>query len=524
MRVTTLSSLILERARCQAQDMSIIGPSRRISYGELLEVGSRIANGLLASGLQSGDRALLVFRGSPSFAEAYVGCVFAGIVPVPFYPSIGWGQLLDLGERTAAKALLCDNSEQTLATCAAVLDSLPLLNLTLCFGATETTGRFESVGEWSAKFSAELSRIPEDPDAPLVILLSSGTTGRPKLIERTHRQFALASQCFARNWGCKRGVRFGILSLATHAAGLGWGLQAGLIGGATVIIPEDRRPSEAFPFFIEQETDCVFLVPSQGRALLTHLESHRALQPQKLKRLIFGGEILDARLARGLTEHWNVEIQNTYGMSEGFCTATATAASGLEEILAGSVGRPCFCGDVAKIVNDLGLLAPDGEVGELWVRGPTTIRRYWDGNDDDSFSPDGFLKTGDLFRREGRSLAFVGRKRLLINRGGIKISPELLEQKIASHDAIEGVVVSGWEDPQVGERVCAAVQTCESAPALTLQEIKRFLTDHGVGSAYHPDRLIFLDALPRNDIGKIERNFVRAAVNNANKKLEGSKH
>jgi 2,3-dihydroxybenzoate-AMP ligase len=157
---------------------------------------------------------------------------------------------------------------------------------------------------------------------------------------------------------------------------------------------------------------------------------------------------------------------------------------------------------------------PDGEVGELLVRGPYTLRGYYNVPEYNArtFTPDGFYCSGDLMRRHPSGNYIVeGRKKDLINRGGEKISAEEIENLILSHPAVLNVACVPMPDPVLGERMCAFVIP-KPARTLTLGELTSFLTDRGLAKFKLPERLELTDDLPLSKFGKVAKNVLTKQI------------
>jgi 2,3-dihydroxybenzoate-AMP ligase len=488
--------------------VAIIGDGYRLTYNQLLTSATRVAAALHQDRLMPGDRALVVFRNDPRFLEAYLGCALAGVVPVLCHPDYGYQTLTNVALQTGVKAVLCDASAETLDPVSRTVEDLRLIGPRVKFGG-EPEFPFTDVTRWTSSIPL-LPAVEVHPDDIMVILCSSGSsTGVPKLIARTHRGFLTASRRFGQLWGCHAPVRFGLISLITHAAALGWGVHPVLLAGGTLVIPGDRRPRNVLRVLAEQAVEVTFLVPSQARALCKEMASSRTAADIPLRQLILGGEVLDAGLALDLHRRFGAQIQNTYGMSEGFCTSTAI--DGLSEILEGLVGRPCFAQDEMRILDSQGQRVPEGEAGRLWVRGLACIQNYYGSTPEyqDCFSADGFFDTGDVVRRlDGSRLAYVGRARLVINRAGVKVFPEEIEAAIMKHPAIELAVVVGAPDLACGERVCAGVQLKRGAGVMSLKTLREFLSSSGIGKWNQPDELKILQDVPLGLAGKQNRRAI----------------
>jgi 2,3-dihydroxybenzoate-AMP ligase len=172
-----------------------------------------------------------------------------------------------------------------------------------------------------------------------------------------------------------------------------------------------------------------------------------------------------------------------------------------------TVGRPMCQDDEVKLVDDEGREVPDGEVGELAVRGPYTLRGYYRAPEYNArvFTPDGFYLSGDLMRRHpSGNFVVEGRKKDLINRGGEKISAEEIENLILSHPAVQNVACVPMPDPILGERTCAFVVP-RRGRRVTLPEIVQHLNEAGIAKFKLPERLELIDELPLSPFGKVSK-------------------
>ena len=178
-----------------------------------------------------------------------------------------------------------------------------------------------------------------------------------------------------------------------------------------------------------------------------------------------------------------------------------------DEVRFETVGRPVCEDDEIKIVDDERNPVPDGEVGELLVRGPYTLRGYYGVPEYNArtFTPDGFYCSGDLMRRHPSGNYIVeGRKKDLINRGGEKISAEEIENLILSHPAVRNVACVPLPDPVLGERMCACVIP-RAGSALTLEELAAYLQGLGIAKFKLPERLELMEEFPLSAFGKVSK-------------------
>ena len=178
-----------------------------------------------------------------------------------------------------------------------------------------------------------------------------------------------------------------------------------------------------------------------------------------------------------------------------------------------SSGAPICDDDEIKVVDVEGREVADGHEGELVVRGPYTIRGYYNAPEVNAkaFTSDGFYRMGDIVRKHGRYLVTEGRKNDLINRGGEKISSDEVENYILKHPAVHGVAVVAMPDPVFGEKACAFVILNQNQ-SLTFDELKDFLLAQRIAKFKVPERLEILNEFPVSPAGKILRRTLREKI------------
>jgi non-ribosomal peptide synthetase component E (peptide arylation enzyme) len=199
------------------------------------------------------------------------------------------------------------------------------------------------------------------------------------------------------------------------------------------------------------------------------------------------------------------KVQECFGMAEGLlCMARLDDP---DEIRHETVGRPASPGDEIRLVDEEGNEVAEGEVGELLVRGPYTLRGYFRTPEynTQAFTPDGFYKTGDLVRRHPSGNYIIeGRKKDLINRGGEKISAEEIENLLLSHPSIINVACVPIPDPILGERMCACVIP-RPGQMLTLEDLSSFLSEKGIAKFKFPERIELVESFPLTQFGKVSK-------------------
>jgi 2,3-dihydroxybenzoate-AMP ligase len=282
--------------------------------------------------------------------------------------------------------------------------------------------------------------------------------------------------------------------------------------GARVVLTESPRADDVLPLIERERITHLELVP----ALLIRYINTPGVADRDLSsvRVInTGGQKLQPEVKRIAESVFpNARVQEVFGMAEGLLMFVRLDDS--EEVRFETAGRPVCEDDEILIVDEDRDPVPDGEVGELLVRGPYTLRGYYNVPEYNArtFTPDGFYCSGDLMRRHPSGNYIVeGRKKDLINRGGEKISAEEIENLILSHPAVLNVACVPMPDPVLGERMCAFVIP-KPARTLTLGELTSFLTERGLAKFKLPERLELTDDLPLSKFGKVAKNVLTKQV------------
>lgn len=224
----------------------------------------------------------------------------------------------------------------------------------------------------------------------------------------------------------------------------------------------------------------------------------------RLQLLQVGGAKLDTALAGQVRPRLGCLLQQVFGMAEGLLNYTRLDDP--DELIMTTQGRPMSPADEVRIVDRTGADVADGEIGELWTRGPYTLRGYYRVPDHNAtaFTPDGYYRTGDLVRRlPSGHLVVEGRSKDVINRGGENVSAAELEEHLLAHPIVAQAAVIALPDQTLGELVCAVIVASGTSPKL--KEIKAFLTDRGLARYKLPDKLVVLDQLPSTAVGKINK-------------------
>ncbi len=451
-------------------------------------------------GLMPGDRVALIMKNCPDYAELMFACWHAGLVAVPVNAKLAAAEFQYILDHSGARA------------CFTTPELAPLVG-----GLTGPEAIIEAgSADWRRLGEGDGMEIaPTAPDDVAWLFYTSGTTGRPKGAMLTHRNL------FAMCWGYFADVDAiapgdAILHAAPMSHGSGIYIVPHVAAGAAQVIPESGgfEPDEMFRLFAAHRGIAMFAAPTMVHRLVAAAEK-ASPDLTGLKTIIYGGGPMYVEDCKRAIAVLGDRLSQIYGQGESPMTITSLAKhrfpkpdeARFEERLA-SVGMPFGIVDVRVADADDNPLPP-GETGEILVRGDPVMRGYWS---DEEASAEalrgGWLHTGDMgtFDEDGY-LTLKDRSKDVIISGGTNIYPREVEEVLLAHAGVAEVSVIGKPDPDWGESVLAFVVaapghtvTPEELDALCLARIARFK---------RPKEYRFLDALPKNNYGKVLKTELR---------------
>lgn len=468
------------------------------SYADAERESARFANGLVALGLKVGDRVTVQVEKSVEMLWLYLGCLRAGLVFHPLNTAYSRAELAYfLGNAEPSLVVCTPEGLGTMAELAEQLEGIPVHTL----GNQGDGSLLTAVQNHPAEFGCTES----SPDDLAALLYSSGTTGRPKGIMLSHGNLASNAQTLVDYWGfTDKDVLLHALPIF-HVHGLFVAISCVLMSGASMRwLPGFNV--EAVLTELPRST-VMMGVPTYYTRLLGNAKFDRD-SCRNLRLFISGSAPLLAETFVEFEQRTGHRILERYGMSE---TGMNISNPLHGERRAGTVGFP-LPGVSARIVDDKGIAVAAGEVGNLQVKGPNVFGGYWRMPDKtaEDFTADGFFDTGDkaILDAEGY-YSIVGRAKDMVICGGLNVYPKEVELVI---DEIPGVLESaviGVPHPDFGEAVVAAVvPTAEGRNSLSeagvIDAVKPQLANFKV-----PKRVMLIDELPRNTMGKVQKNLLR---------------
>ncbi|MGW7005312.1 (2,3-dihydroxybenzoyl)adenylate synthase [Streptomyces sp. NPDC054933] len=491
---------------------ALVDGDRRWSYTQLDAAADRFAAGLRRLGLVRGDRVVLQLPNRADFVLLWFALQRIGAVPVHAMPAHRVTEIRNLIHTSGAVAYIIPDRHLRFdyRELACQLLHETTLRWALVDGDPGPHGDLIALSDLSAADGTPTDTGASASDLAL-LLLSGGTTGLPKLIPRTHDDYAYNVRAAAEASGLDEDAVY----LASLPIGFNFtlacpGVLGVLMSGGTVVISPDPSPQTAFPL-IEREgvTITALSPPLVSLWIDEHRNGTAALDT--LRVLQVGGARLADHTARMLGPALGVRVQQVFGMAEGLICVTRLDDP--EELICTTQGRPISPADEIRVVDVDGHQVPDGEPGELLVRGPYTLRGYYQAPEHNrtAFTADGFYRSGDVVRRlTSGHLVVVGRVKDQINRGGEKIASVEVEDHLATHPAITAAALVGVPDPKWGERSVAFLVCQGEAPRL--RELAAFLRQRGLAAYKAPDQLVIVDELPLTAVGKVDKKVLSVQI------------
>jgi long-chain acyl-CoA synthetase len=480
-----LGDLLSASAARNPQQAAIAFEDRSISYEWLEQATTRLAQWFLQQGCKPGDRIAFYWPNSIETAELYFACFKAGLIAVPVNVLMKAHEVAYVLEHS--KAVMCF-ARPDLAQ-VAMEAGRSCASLRVIHTAVESLNKGE----------LELQLPEVSLSDPALILYTSGTTALPKGVTHTHRTL-LANVNVVRK-SVPDLERFLVMTQLAFASGIYLGLLAVIASGGTCVLAPAFDAPHVLDLIERFQCTCTFGLPSMVQLLL----EEQTLRPRQLRSIhtfMVGGDSVPLSTHERFQKQFGIALRECFGMTETSFTISNVAGA----IRPGSLGRP-LDGVEAKVVDSNGKEVPDGQTGELIVKTPVNLVGYWDDVAATRAAlRDGWLFTGDLVRRDSDGYFwFEGRKKQIIVRDGFNISPQEVEEAIYTHPAVLEVGVIGIPDSVEarGERVLAFVALrdgCATSEDELREHARRRLADLKV-----PERILFLEKLPKGISGKIQR-------------------
>ncbi|MDH5632717.1 MAG: malonyl-CoA synthase [Gammaproteobacteria bacterium] len=466
------------------------------SYGDLRVTSARIANILEQSGVKRGDRVAVQVEKSPQALFLYLACLRAGFIYLP----------LNTGYTESELAYFMSNAEPAAVVCDPA-NTGRFVTLTASLGSRifdlDKTGSGSLIDAANTQ-PAEHTVTTCEPDDVAVILYTSGTTGRPKGAMISHNNLAANGLALHQAWGwTKDDVLLHALPIF-HIHGLFVACHCVLLNGSKMLFAP-RFDTDTVVRLLPRST-VLMGVPTFYTRLLADARFTRDVC-SNMRLFVSGSAPLLEQTFVDFRERTGHTILERYGMTE---TGMNTSNPLEGDRIAGTVG-PALPGVEARVVDDSDQAVPVNTVGNLQVRGENVFRGYWRMPDKtaEEFTEDGFFRTGDMARiNEQGYVSIVGRSKDMIITGGYNVYPKELESLIDDMDNVQESAVIGLPHTDFGEAVTAVIVLKDNGrqpeEAGMIRQLKQQLAGYKI-----PKKIIIVDKLPRNTMGKVQKNLLR---------------
>jgi malonyl-CoA/methylmalonyl-CoA synthetase len=466
----------------------------RWTYEGLRGRAETFAAALKSWGLEPGERVALFLGNSPDLLAAYLGTHLAGGVVVPVNTQYRRGELGHIFDDVGVRLCITDGERR--AELERVRGDLPELKAVVEVG--------EELDDFLEGAGNHKPRLPEGEDLA-VIAYTSGTTGRSKGAMLLHHNLAANAKAVCDAWRWTADDRLLLTLPLFHTHGLMVGAHGTFFSGASAELHRKFDAARVYDALLEGSLTMFFGVPTMYVRLLEEARG-RDERPRPLRLYVSGSAALSPQAFEEFEEVFGERILERYGMTETIMNTTNPYEG---ERRPGTVGRP-FPGQEARVVDVRSRKPlPAGEVGEIEVRGPHVFKGYWNRPDatEESFDRDGWFRTGDLgSASEDGYYTISGRAKELIISGGYNVYPREIEELLEGYPGVSEVAVVGLPDEEYGERVVAAI--VRDRRDLTEAEVIDFCRQDLAGYK-RPRQVVFVDELPRNALGKVQKHLVR---------------
>ena len=480
---------------------ALVDSDRRFTYAEFDRAVDNVAAGLAARGFRPGERVALLLGNRAEFAFALFGAIRAGGVVVPLNTREQKPEIAFNVENSGAAVLIF---ESALADHIPEAANVPTLQHSFCVG--EKVAGAEAFDDLLAE-AQPIAPVPVEEEATVVILYTSGTTGKPKGAMLTQMSMVTSAMHYVFCLGLHADDRALMAVPATHVTGLVAILLSMVRAGGVTIFETAFKAADFLALAAKERMTYTLMVPAMyNLCLLQASFDDYDLSAWRVGG--YGGSIMPIATVRKLADRLpQLQLFNCYGSTETTSPSTITPL-GMVEAKIDTVGRPVPCCDII-VVDDDGREVPVGETGEVWIGGGHVASGYWNNPEATraNFTA-GYWHSGDIGAvTEDGFVKILDRKKDMINRAGYKVYSAEVEDVLAHHPGIGEAAVVAEPDPVLGEKTHAFI--LPKGNPLTVEEVRAFcrerLSDYKV-----PDFVTFVDQpLPRNANGKILKRALR---------------
>lgn len=532
----TLHSLLAEQAASHPDRLAVADqpnredltgdPARRLSFSELDRASDNLAAALLSRGVGADNKVMAQLPNISELVVCYYAISKLGAIisPVPVqYGSHELGSLAGALQPDAMISIKNFRGQDLAEGAAQALDDVPVLafgrDLVLDTGPGDQHA-LEQLAQHRAANADDANRI-------ITVCWTSGTTGTPKGVPRSHNMWMATGRTSANAGDYREGeVLLNPFPLVNMAA-VGGFLYAAAMLGCALVLHHPLDPGLFLTQMQQEKINFTIVPPALLNQLAKSPEMWNQFDFSSLRAVGSGSAPLSAQMIATFENDYGKPVINYYGSNEGISLFSTPDTASEPEVRAsmfprfGAQGMP-FSGIThdsvrSKVIDqDSGadILEP-GLPGELCFAGATVFDGYLGDSGEDVFTADGYFRTGDLVEICGEPPNYyriVGRCKDIINRGGMKISPSEIDTLLEGFPGLAEAAVCAYPDDMLGEKICACVVPLPDGEAPSLEEICAYLSQRGIARFKLPERIEIMAALPRNPMNKVVRSSLQDAI------------
>ena len=496
-------------ARVRPEAAFAVMGDQRLSYAEADAGANRIANALVASGLEVGDRVAFLGQNSLEYVLFYYGCSKSGVVPVPLNYRLAPPEWQFIVADAGAKLLIA--AGDFAAAIDGVRDELPSVKTWLALGDAP-----RGWDDWEGFLGSAPTTRPDreiDDECELYQMYTSGTTGRPKGAVLLQRAVCANLEQVSKQFAITPGERSLIVAPLYHAAA-GICTFATVASGGSLFVQEEFAPAAVVDALANEDISVALLVPAMIQFCLVAVPDVAERDYATLRLIIYGASAIAEQTLRDAVDAFGCDFIQAYGMTETTAVVTNLTPADHQRALCEkpelllSAGRPVLATRI-RVVDEDGEDVPVGEIGEILIHGPQLMRGYWKRDEANAEAlRDGWMHTGDAGVLDEEGYLYVqDRVKDMIISGGENIYPREIEDVLYLHQQVAEAAVIGVPDEQWGESVKAVVVLKEGGDA-SAAELMEFCAGR-LGGYKRPRSVDFIEALPRNLSGKVLKKDLR---------------
>ena len=507
----TLGEMARRRAAEEPDRLAVIGETGGLTYRQLLENATALARGLIEIGLRPGETVSFQL---PNWIEAPVidlACALGGFIINPIIPIYREAELRFILNDCRSRLLFIPERFRGVdypEMITRIRGDIPgLKHLVIVRGEAERAHRFQDI--LNAGRSSTRPLQERDADAAKFIMYTSGTTGQPKGVIYSQNQQRRPLWASMTAWKLSPGARLLMPSPVTHVTGFSYGMEMPILLGTQTHFMEKWDGSTAVDMIDRHKIE--FMIGATPfLAELVDAAEKKGSRLESLRVFACGGAAVPPEIVRRANRAFaNCMSFRVFGSSE--CPMISQWCRGDAELAATTDGE-VYDWDV-KLVDAQGNRVPRGAEGEILARGPSLFRGYTNPDANrEAFDEEGYFRTGDLGVLSPDGLITItGRKKDIIIRGGENISAKQIEDALHEHPAIKEAAVVAMPHPRLGEGVCAYL-ILSGAVRPSQSEIAEHLRQYGLARQKWPERLEYVEQLPKTASGKVQKHLLRKMI------------